>query len=100
MEKKRRPRGCVGSTTLEPFGQDIWIAAGTDVSVAGFSYPTRMAVIRLPDDSLFIWSPIRLTNSLRRYVESLGTVHNIVAPNSIHHLFISGWKRTYPSAGV
>jgi hypothetical protein len=85
---------------LEQFGQEIWTAAGPDVSVIGFSYPTRMAVIRLPDGSLFIWSPIRLTDSLRSDVDALGALRHIVAPNSLHHLFLSEWKRAYPGARV
>ena len=35
--------------SLQAFGQDIWIADGESVSVAGFHYPTRMAIIRLGD---------------------------------------------------
>jgi hypothetical protein len=46
---------------LKPFGPEIWIADGSQVSTAGFHYGTRTAVIRLPDGGLFIWSPIRLT---------------------------------------
>ena len=63
---------------LKPFGPDIWIAEGPVVSAyLGFRYPTRMAVIRLPnaeggDGGLFIWSPVALTDELRAAVEALG----------------------------
>ena len=85
---------------LKQFGHEIWISEGADVVVAGFHYPTRMAVIRLSGGRLFVWSPIRLTDSLRAEVEALGTVQHIVAPNSLHHLFLPEWKRACPAAKV
>jgi len=84
---------------LKEFGPELWIADGTDVVAAlGFHYPTRMAIIRLVDGDLFIWSPIALNDKLRVEVDSLGTVRHLVAPNSLHHMFISDWKRAYPNA--
>jgi Domain of unknown function (DUF4336) len=83
---------------LKEFGHEIWTAHGPEVSVLGFHYPTRMAVIRLSDGNLFIWSPIQLTDSLRAEVDAVGRVRHIVAPNSLHHLFLPEWKRAYPGA--
>jgi len=85
---------------LKPFGPDVWIADGPDAVVGGFHYPTRMAVIRLSDGRLFIWSPIQLTDILRAEVDTLGQVAHIVAPNSLHHLFLVEWKSAYPEAKV
>ncbi|HET7887122.1 MAG TPA: DUF4336 domain-containing protein [Bradyrhizobium sp.] len=83
---------------LKPFTSDIWIADGPHVSTAGFHYGTRMAVIRLADGGLFVWSPVKLTESLRREVDALGEVRHLVPPNSLHHLFVDDWRRTYPKA--
>jgi hypothetical protein len=80
------------------FGQEIWIADGAEVAVAGFRYPTRMAVIRLGNGDLLIWSPIAFGDELRAAVDALGRVRHIVAPNSLHHLFLPEWKRAYPEA--
>jgi hypothetical protein len=85
---------------LAQFGREVWTADGPDVVIAGFHYPTRMAVIRLSDGGLFIWSPIRLTEILRAAVDAHGQVRHIVAPNSLHHLFLLEWKRAYPGAKV
>lgn len=85
---------------LKQFGHEIWTSEGAGVVVAGFHYPTRMAVIRLSGGRLFVWSPIRLTDGLRAEVEALGTVQHIVAPNSLHHLFLPEWKHAYPAAKV
>ncbi len=83
---------------LKPFGHEIWIADGPEVAVAGFHYPTRMAVMKLSDETLFVWSPIRLTDTLRAEMETLGQVRHIIAPNSLHHLFLAEWKAAYPGA--
>jgi hypothetical protein len=57
---------------LKEFGHETWTAHGPEVAVFGFHYPTRMAVIRLSDGNLFIWSPIQLTDSLRAEVDAVG----------------------------
>ena len=85
-------------STLESFGPDIWVAEGPVVSFYGFPYPTRMAVIRLADGGLFIWSPTALTPQIKSAVDALGPVAHIVSPNKIHHLYMGEWQDAYPSA--
>jgi hypothetical protein len=57
-----------------------------------------MAVIRLSNGSLFIWSPVALSDSLRVSIDALGPVHHLVSPNSLHHLFFGEWQSAYPAA--
>ena len=57
-----------------------------------------MGVIRLTGGELFIWSPIPLSDELREEVDALGDVRYLIAPNSLHHLFIGEWRRAYPAA--
>jgi hypothetical protein len=84
---------------LTSFAEDIWIADGPVVTAAlGFHFPTRMAVIRLRDGGLFVWSPVALTAELRAGVEALGAVRHIVAPNALHDLFLAEWARAFPGA--
>jgi hypothetical protein len=86
------------SEPLLRFGREIWIADGPVASFYGFAYPTRMAVIRLSDGSLFVWSPIALSCSLRASIDALGPVRDLVSPNALHHLFLAEWKSAYPAA--
>ena len=58
-------------TTLRKFVPGIWAAEGPVVSFLGFSYPTRMALIRLSNGGLFIWSPIGVTDALKHEVNAL-----------------------------
>ncbi|MBD8892717.1 DUF4336 domain-containing protein [Roseibium litorale] len=86
---------------LKEFGPNIWITDGpTIAAAAGFHYPTRMAVVRLTNNDLVIWSPTALTGGLRTEVEMLGKVHYLVPPNSLHHTFLGDWVHAYPDAKV
>ncbi|PLP61266.1 hypothetical protein CYK37_03035 [Mesorhizobium loti] len=87
------------ASILTQFGPEIWTANGPIVTAAGgFHYPTRMAVIRLSGDQLFIWSPIALTTELQAAVRALGDVNCLVPPNSLHHVFLGEWQRAFPQA--
>lgn len=88
----------MSAALLQPFGEDIWIADGPITAVAGFRYPTRMAVIRLAGGGLFVWSPTALTDALKAAVDSLGEVCWVVAPNSLHDLFLAEWRQACPKA--
>jgi predicted RNA-binding protein len=83
---------------LTPFGTDIWIAKGPILSTAGFTYPTRCAIMRLSDGNLVVWSPVTLTDDLKNAVDALGPVKALIAPNSFHHLFFKDWADAYPHA--
>jgi hypothetical protein len=83
---------------LQPFGPSLYAADGPTVSFFGFPYPTRMAVARLSNGDLWIWSPIALTPELADEVQSIGPVRHIVSPNKIHHLFLQQWIERWPDA--
>ena len=83
---------------LEEFGPSLYVADGPTVSFFGFPYPTRMAVARLMDGSVWVWSPVALTPGLARAVDAIGPVRHIVSPNKIHHLFLKEWAERWPDA--
>lgn len=83
---------------LETFGPSLYVAEGPVVSFYGFPYPTRMALVRLSDGSVWVWSPVALTEALAAEVEALGPVRYIVSPNKIHHLFLAEWAKRWPEA--
>jgi hypothetical protein len=86
------------SEAVLQFGPEMWIADGLVASFHGFPYPTRMAVIRLSNGSLFVWSPVALSDSLRASIDVLGPVRHLISPNALHHLFLAEWKSAYPEA--
>jgi hypothetical protein len=83
---------------LLPFGPELDLADGPDVSFHGFPYPTRMAVVRLSTGRLWVWSPIALTDALAAEIDALGPIGDIVSPNKLHHLFLAEWSRRWPGA--
>lgn len=83
---------------LEQLGPELWVADGGVASFFGFDYPTRMAVVRLDDGGLWLWSPIALDPELEAEVAALGPVRHLVSPNKLHHLFLAQWKARFPDA--
>ncbi|MCS4295551.1 hypothetical protein M2375_003794 [Comamonas sp. BIGb0152] len=82
---------------LEAIAPDLW-SARQHISVHGLPVRSRMAVVRLPDGTLWLHSPIAPSPALRAALDALGTVRWIVAPNRMHHLFAGDWQAHYPQA--
>jgi hypothetical protein len=59
-----------------------------------------MTIVRLPGPKLLLHSPIAATADLVHEVTALGPVAYIVAPNRLHHLFVSDWERACPGASI
>jgi hypothetical protein len=70
------------------------------VSFLGLRLTATMAVLRLTDNSLLLYSPVAMTRSRRSAVEALGPVAHLYAPNLLHHLWIGEWATAFPSARV
>jgi len=79
-------------------GENIWIFEGAAVPFFTLPYTTRMTVIRLPPDELWVHSPIALTDELVRQIDQLGSVKYLISPNHLHHLFIQAWQHHYQDA--
>lgn len=83
---------------LTSVADDIWTYEGETVSFFGLPYSTRMTVIRINDNELWIHSPEKLTPDLRDDLARLGEVSYLISPNKLHHLYLSEWTRAYPDA--
>lgn len=61
-------------------------------------FARRMTVVRLADGQVFIHNPFHLRQNEIKWLESLGQVSMIVAPN-VFHTTDAGWMKTqFPSA--
>lgn len=83
---------------MEKLANEIWIFDGDSVRFLGLPFSTRMTVVRLSNGELWVHSPIKLSETIRQQVESLGCVKYLIAPNHLHHLFLPEWVSTYPEA--
>lgn len=86
---------------IEYIQDNIWVAQQPLVW-HGQQFATRMTVIRIDknDDELLVYSPIHLTDEIKRSIDSLGRVAYLVAPNCLHHLFVKEWTAQYPNCRV
>ena len=64
----------------------------------GMQLRTRMTIIRLKNDKLFLHSPTKLDSKLIEKINNLGEVAFIVAPNKLHHLFLDSYIKQYPKS--
>lgn len=56
--------------------------------------PTRMAIVRLRDGSLWVWSPLPPEPELLAAITTLGPVRSVLAPSTLHHL----WSAEFAAA--
>ncbi|HXN33284.1 MAG TPA: hypothetical protein VN894_15535 [Polyangiaceae bacterium] len=84
---------------LTSYTVGVWL--GTEpVRYLGMHLTATMAVLRLGDESLLLYSPVVMTVERRAAVEALGRVSHLYAPNLYHHLWIGEWAAAFPSARV
>lgn len=82
-------------TALTP---DLHVLHRPDHAFLGMRLGTRMTVVRLPDRSLLVHSPVEPSAEVRAAIDALGEVSIVVAPNAYHHLFAGHFTAAYPKA--
>lgn len=83
---------------LREFAENLWIADGPRVRAFGFSFPTRMIVVKLADGSLWINSPIEADAAQMRTLADLGPVKYLVSPTPLHDWRLDAWAKVFPAA--
>lgn len=84
---------------MERFAEGVWLDT-EPIRIAGTHLSVNMAVLRLPNDGLVLYSPLVMTPQRREAVEALGPVEHLFAPNLWHHLHIGEWAAAFPNARV
>ncbi len=84
--------------TLKLISENLWIVDGPIIHFYGMPFTTRMVVIRLANNDLWIHSPINLTSSLKQELDKLGNVKYLISPNKIHYWYIQDFQKAYPEA--
>lgn len=82
---------------MRAFVADRIHVAEHPVSIGGIRFLTRMTVLALRD-GLLIHSPIPISDGLRAEIDALGPVRAMLAPSTLHHLFVADAQRAF--AGV
>lgn len=82
----------------KPVADGVWIVDSGPIRVLGMPLPVRMTVIRLADGGLWLHSPTRFSDPLKRDLERHGPIRRLVAPNVAHWSFLEDWRRACPEA--
>lgn len=86
---------------MDAIATDIWQVQGPGLRMPGGAVlPASSTVIRLPDRSLLIYSPIAFDDAAASAIGAAGEVAHIVAPSRLHHLFAAAAKARWPRAVV
>jgi hypothetical protein len=87
---------------LKRVGENLWIVDGPEIRMkyAGLRFPfsTRMTIIRLSDDRLWVHSPIEPVPSLCQAIDDLGSVAFLISPNRLHTTWLAAWQHRWPQA--
>jgi Domain of unknown function (DUF4336) len=85
-------------TTIAP---DLWHLAASPLALpAGLRLPLAATVIRLPDRSLVIYSPVALDDASAAAIGAEGEVAHIVVPSLLHHMYAAAAAARFPRAIV
>jgi hypothetical protein len=88
----------------KPIAPDVGIVDGPfeHLTVGGVRLPlpfaTRMTVVRLTNDDLFLHSPIKFDETLASELLRIGQIRHLVSPNQFHYAHIGEWSQAFPDA--
>jgi hypothetical protein len=83
---------------LQPFTDNLYLADGPVVHAMGLPFPTRMIVVRLSDGSLWINSPVAVSETVLQQIQEWGPVEHLVAPTKLHVWRLKAWHTRFPGA--
>lgn len=86
--------------TLKPVGEGLWLIDGPAVIHRRLPLPSRAAVARLADGSLWMHAPTQITRALQDELAVLGPLAHIFAPNAPHDAHLAAWRHFYPQVRV
>jgi hypothetical protein len=86
------------TTTMQEFAENIWIVDGPDVRDMGIMFTTRMIIVKLQDDSLWVDSPVPASYETLLEISSLGPIRYIIAATQRHVWRLESWHTLFPHA--
>lgn len=85
---------------LQKQAENLWTCEIEQRLGPGVRLPARMTVVRLPDGTLALISPVPISDALAAELALLGEVGCLIAPNAMHHLHLPAAHARYPEARV
>lgn len=84
---------------LRSLAKDLWVI-DHPLRVGGLHLGTRTTIVRLASGGLWVHSPGPLQSGLTAEIAALGPVQALVAPNAMHHLYLTPNIQAFPQATV
>lgn len=84
---------------LREWAHGVWTIDGS-LRLGPMQLGTRTTAIRLRQGGLLLHSPGPLDAAVRAALEKQGPVRALVAPNALHHLYLSENAAAFPEAGI
>lgn len=88
----------ISGNHLQSFSEGIWIVDGPVVRDMGARFPTRMTIVKLSDESLWVSSPVPRSRDVMNEIESLGNIRYLIAGTPRHLWRLASWHNLYPDA--
>lgn len=85
---------------LTPIAEDVWGFEKDLRLPGGVLLPSRSTIVRMPDGSVLVHSPLGFDDDAAKEIEALGEPKTIVAPSCIHFLFLRAAIERWPHARV
>jgi hypothetical protein len=85
------------TSLLTPFADGVWLT-DEPVNILGMRLSATMAILRLGDGSLLLYSPVAMTLERRAAVTALGPIAHLYAPNLFHERWVGDWAAAFPEA--
>ncbi len=83
---------------IEEFAEKVWIVNGPTVRDMGFTFTTRMVIVKLSEGSLWIDSPVPVPFDTLKRITDLGPVKYLVAGTPRHVWRLESWHALFPQA--
>ena len=97
LPANRAPVGYPPLDTPRLVAEGLWIVDSLLPGAVGRVLPARMTALRLAD-GLLLHSPTRFSPALLDRLQQIGPIRHLVAPNSVHWMFLAAWQRACPGA--
>lgn len=83
---------------LQLFADNVTIVDGPPVRAFGVMFPTRMIVVKLTNNSLWVNSPVPVSPDILVRIKALGSVKYLVSPTKMHVWRLEEWHAMFPDA--
>lgn len=84
--------------SVQVFAKNVLIIDGPPVRGGGFTFSTRMIIVKLSDGSLWVNSPVSVSSDTIGHIKASGPVRHLVAPTRMHVWRLEEWHALFPDA--